>query len=334
MIRSFLFAGILSAGLSQAAMINGAGSTFAEPIYSKWFSEYSKDNKGSTFNYQGIGSGGGIRQLIAGTVDFAGTDAPLTKEESDQAKKEVLHVPVALGAVVVSYNLPLSEPLQLTGPVVADIFSGKITKWNASQIQELNKNIKLPDQAIAVATRSDGSGTTAVFTDYLSKVSTDWLNKAGKSVKWFPGSLGAKGNAGVAGLIKQAPGTIGYIELVYALENKLPFALIKNKSGQFVKADLSSVTAAASGISKDMLKAEYKLSITDSTMKGAYPIFSFTWMLVFKEMGKEKGMDIVKFAKWTMSDSAQKKAKEINYAEVPADVRKEVLKSLEQVKVQ
>ncbi len=334
MIRSFLVTGLLSAALSQAAMINGAGSTFAEPIYSKWFSEYAKENKGSTFNYQGIGSGGGIRQMIAGTVDFAGTDAPLTKEESDQAKKSVLHVPIALGAVVVSYNLPLQETLQLTGTVIADIFSGKITKWNAPQIQELNKNVKLPDQAIAVATRSDGSGTTAVFTDYLSKVSADWQNKAGKSVKWFPGSLGAKGNAGVAGLIKQAPGTIGYIELVYALENKIPFALIKNKSGQFVKADLASVTSAAAGSSKDMVKAEYKLSITDSSSKGAYPISSFTWMLVFKEMGKDKGVDIVKFAKWAMSDSAQKKAKEINYAEVPTDLRKEVLKSLEQVKVQ
>ncbi len=318
---------------SASTLVNGAGSTFAEPVYTKWFSEYQKTEKESQFNYQGIGSGAGIKQLIAGTVDFAGSDVPMNKEESTQAKTSVLHVPVAMGAVVVTYNAQFPAPLKLTGETLADIFSGKITKWNDAKIQELNKGVALPDLAIAVATRSDGSGTTAVFTEYLAKVSPDWKGKDGKTVNWFKGSLGGKGNAGVAGLVKQTPGAIGYVELVYALENKLPFADIKNKAGHFVTASAQTVSNAAAGTTKEAISQDFKISITDAKGKDAYPISSFTWMLIYSEMDKEKGTAVKNFAKWALSENAQTLASSINYAPVPKDLRTAVLKKIEKVEI-
>lgn len=337
MIRSFVLAAIiLSAGTSFAALsINGSGSTFAEPIYTRWFSDFQKKNAEAQFNYQGVGSGAGIKQLIEGTVDFAGTDDPMTAEDSAKAKELVLHVPIAMGAVVVSYNVPtITGTLNLTGKVIAEIFNGKITKWNAPEIAKLNPKLKLPDLAITVATRSDGSGTTAVFSEYLAKVSPDWVGKNGKTVKWFSGSLGAKGNAGVAGLIKQNPGTIGYVELVYAKENKLPFANVENKKGEFIEASNASVSAAAEGIKNEAVKNNFKISITDSAHKGAYPISSFTWMLVFEKMPKEKGTEIVKFSNWALGEEAQKIASSINYSPVPKEIRAEVLKAIAKIKLQ
>jgi len=266
-------------------------------------------------------------------VDFAGSDVPMNKEETIQAKTPVLHIPVAMGAVVVTYNIDLKNPLKLNGAVLADIFSGKITQWSDAKIKALNKGVALPDTAIAVATRSDGSGTTAVFTEYLAKSSPAWVGKNGKTVNWFKGSLGGKGNAGVAGLVKQTPGAIGYVELVYALENKLPFADIQNKAGQFVTASAKAVSNAAAGSTKEALAQDFKISITDSKAKDAYPISSFTWMLVYDHMGAEKGAAVKKFATWAMSDSAQNLASTINYAPVPKDLRAAVLKKIEKIEI-
>lgn len=316
---------------SAATLVNGAGSTFAEPVYTKWFGEYQKSEQGAQFNYQGIGSGAGIKQLLAGTVDFAGSDVPMNKEETSQAKAPVLHIPIAMGAVVVTYNLNLTAPLKLTGPVLAEIFNGKITKWNDAKIVALNKGLALPDQSIAVATRSDGSGTTAVFTEYLAKVSPEWVGKDGKTVNWFKGSLGGKGNAGVAGLVKQAPGAVGYVELVYALENKLPFAEIQNKAGKYITASAKSVSEAAAGTTKEAIAQDFKISITDAKGKEAYPISSFTWMLVYNTMDKEKGSAVKKFAVWTQGEAAQELTSKINYAPVPKDLRAAVLKKIEKI---
>lgn len=336
MIRSLLLSALLlCADQSFAAIsINGSGSTFAEPVYTKWFADFQKKNTKAQFNYQGVGSGAGIKQLLEGTVDFAGSDDPMKPEDAAKAKETVLHVPIALGAVVVSYNAPITGVLKLTGPVIAKIFNGTINKWNDTAIAKLNPTLTLPDLAIVVATRSDGSGTTAVFSEYLSKVSADWTGKNGKTVKWFTGSLGAKGNAGVAGLIKQNPGTIGYVELVYAKENNLPFALVENKKGEFVEATSASVSTAAEGIKKEAVANDFKVSITDSAHKGAYPISSFTWMLIFEKMPKEKGTEIVKFAKWALGEEAQKTAASINYSPVPKEIRAEVLKAIAKIKLQ
>ena len=315
--------------------ITGAGSTFIEPIGTKWFSEYQKQNEGLQINYQGIGSGGGIRQLTAGTVDFGASDAPMTSEEEKNANKTVVHIPAVLGAVVVSYNLKLEKPLRLDATAIAGVFSGKITKWNDAQIAKLNPGVKLPDMAIIVATRSDGSGTTAVFSDYLSKISPDWAGKAGKTVDWFKGSLGAKGNAGVAGLIKQSEGTVGYVELIYAISNKLPFAVVKNKAGDFVEASVKTVSLAAGGkVVEEMSKHDFKLSITDSDIKGAYPISSFSWLLMYDNMKKEKGAPLLGLMKWAMQDSAQNMAADLNYAPLPKALRAKVLARLEKVQLQ
>jgi phosphate transport system substrate-binding protein len=311
-------------------LMNGAGSTFIEPAFTKWFSEYQKENSAVTVNYQGTGSGAGIKQLIAGTVDFAATDAPMNEQEVKSAKGEVLHIPMVMGAVVVSYNLKLDKPLNLSGAVVADIFAGKIKKWNDAGIAKLNKGVKLPETDIVVATRSDGSGTTAVFSDYLSKVSADWKGKAGKTVDWFKGSLAAKGNAGVAGLIKQADGAVGYVELAYALENKLPFSKIQNKKGEMVEASSKSVSLAAGGtVVDEMVKNNFKLSITDTDAKGGYPISSFSWMLIPTEgLATEKAAELTKLAKWTLGAMPQGMLAAINYAALPEKLR---VKALEKV---
>ena len=325
---------ILSSKALGSNMINGAGATFPEPIYTKWFSEYSKKNAGQSINYQGIGSGGGIRQLIAGTVDFGASDSPMTEDEVKKSAKPVVHIPTVLGAVVVSYNLKLDKPLKLTGPVVGEIFAGKITKWNDAKIAALNSGLKLPDTAIIVATRSDGSGTTAVFTDYLAKVSPEWTGKAGKTVDWFKGSLGAKGNAGVAGFIKQAEGTIGYVELVYAVENKLPFALIQNKKGKFIEANLKSVSASVpKKLIPQIVKSDFKVSVTDSVEADAYPIAGLTWLLAFDPMEKEKGKTILDLLVWTQSDEAQKMAESLNFAPLPKELREKVLARLKSIQL-
>ncbi len=336
MIRSLIVTALVFiAGPTFAALtINGSGSTFAEPVYTRWFSDFQKKNTKAQFNYQGVGSGAGIKQLLEGTVDFAGSDDPMRSEEAAKAKSTVLHVPIAIGAVVVSYNAPIAGTLRLNGATISKIFNGTITKWNDAEIAKLNPKLALPDLAIVVATRSDGSGTTAVFSEYLSKVSPDWVGKNGKTVKWFTGSLGAKGNAGVAGLIKQNPGTVGYVELVYAKENNLPYAQVENKHGEYVEATSQSVSAAAEGIKKEAVEKAFKVSITDSAHKGAYPISSFTWMLIFEKMPKEKGSEIVKFAKWALGEEAQKTAGTINYSPVPKEIRAEVLKSIAKITLQ
>ncbi len=315
-------------------LINGAGATFPEPIYNKWFLEFKKINPETSINYQGIGSGGGIKQLINGTVDFAATDLPMNADETKALKNPVIHIPTIIGAVVVSHNLKIEKPLILNGETVANIFSGKITKWNDEKIAKLNPGLKLPGTAIVVATRSDGSGTTAVFTDYLSKVSSDWKGKAAKTVDWLKGSVAAKGNAGVAGLIQQGEGTIGYIELVYALQNKISFAQIINKKGKAITANSASVTAAASGqTSKEIIKNNLQLSITDSESKEAYPISSMTWLLIPETLPKDKGDAIVKMLNWSMSKTGQDMATQLNYAALPKEINDEVIKKIKSIKI-
>lgn len=333
-VLASLVAFLSATSIYAAVSINGSGSTFAEPVYTKWFSDYQKKHANAQFNYQGVGSGAGMKQLLEGTVDFAGSDDPMKEEDAAKAKEPVLHIPVAMGAIVASYNAPIKGQLKLTGPVLAKIFDGRITKWNDPELAKLNPKASLPDLAIVIATRSDSSGSTAVFTEYLSKVSPEWTGKNGKTVKWFTGSLGAKGNAGVAGLIKQNVGTIGYVELVYAKENNLPFALIENKKGEFIEASNKSVSMAAEGIKKEAIEKNFKISLTDSAQKGAYPISSFTWMLVFEKMPKDKGAEIVNFAKWALGDDAQKTAGSINYSPVPKEIRAEALKAVEKIKLQ
>lgn len=331
MLLAFLGMVFLSLNVHGEVLINGSGSTFAEPVYVRWFAEYQKTEKGFAFNYQGVGSGAGMKQMLEGTVDFAGTDDPMKAEDAAKAKSGVVHIPVAMGAVVVSYNLQLEKPLKLSGPVIGKIFDGRIKKWNDEEISKLNPGMKLPDSAISVATRADGSGTTAVFSEYLSKVSPEWVGKNGKTVNWFPGSLASKGNAGVAGLIKQNPGTVGYVELQYALENKLSFATVQNKKGEFIEASVKAVSAAAQGLTKEAVAKDFKISITDSDLKGAYPISSFTWMLVFDKMPKDKGMAITKFANWAVGDQAQTIATTLNYAQVPKDIRAEAVKAIKKI---
>lgn len=311
---------------AAGTLINGAGATFPEPIYTKWFAEFKKVEPGTSINYQGIGSGGGIKQLTAGTVDFAASDTPMNVEENKAVKIPVLHIPTVIGAVVVTYNLKLEKPLKLSAEVVAAIFSGKINKWNDEKLIKLNPGINFPKLPIVVATRADGSGTTAVFSDYLSQVSPDWKGQAGKTVDWFRGSVAAKGNAGVAGLVQQAEGAIGYIELVYALQNKLAFAQIQNKKGEYIEANLKSVSAAAGGnVVKDMVKNDFKLSITNSEASGAYPISSFTWLLINETMPKEKGFQIVKMLNWCLGNTGQDMAASLNFAPLPKELREAVL---------
>lgn len=306
--------------------INGAGATFPYVIYSKWFDLYHTKT-GIEFNYQSIGSGGGIKQVIEGTVDFGASDGPMTPEQMKDLETkqgtEILHIPTVMGAVVVTYNVPEIGPgLKLTPDVLAGIFLGEVVKWNDPKLDALNQGKNLPDQQIMVAHRSDGSGTSFIFTDYLTKVSKDWESKVGKgtSVNW-PVGLGGKGNEGVSGLVKQTPGSIGYVELAYAVKNNLPSALLKNKAGVFVEANLESVTAAAAGAAKNM-PADLRVSITDAAGKTSYPISGFTWLLVYKQMkDKEKGAALVKFLHWAMTDG-QSYAKDLLYAPLPKEVVK------------
>ena len=328
------FASLTPATVAKSeTLINGAGATFPQPLYSRWFSDYRAVDKSVAINYQGVGSSGGIRQLLTGTVDFGASDEPMNAEESAKAKSPVHHIPAAMGAVALSYNLPGNPALKLTPDVIADMFLGKITKWNDARVAETNPGVKLPDVAIMIAYRSDGSGTTAIMTEYLSAVSPAWKTKPGqgKSVKW-PTGLGGKGNAGVAGMIKQNPGTLGYVELVYAVSNKLPVAAIKNAAGEFVEPSIAAVTAAAKARTKEIIAADFKLSIVNSPGKGAYPISSMTWLLVPENMPASKSGPFAGFLKWSMGDAAQKTAESLHYAALPKEVRAAALERIGKIK--
>lgn len=304
--------------------LNGAGATFPYVIYSKWFDEYQKKT-GIQFNYQSIGSGGGIKQVIEGTVDFGATDGPMNDTQLAEAKAkqgtDVLHIPTVMGAVVATYNVSgIGAGLKLTPDVLADIFLGTVTKWNDAKIAASNKGVALPDKAIVVVHRSDGSGTTYIFVDYLSKVSKEWKDKVGvgTSVKW-PVGLGGKGNEGVAGQVKQIDGSIGYVELAYAVKNNLSYASIKNKAGNFIVPSLESVTAAAMNEAKKM-PADLRVSITDAAGKDSYPISGFTWLLIYQnQKNEEKAKAMVNFLKWAFREG-EKFAPALYYAPLPNEV--------------
>jgi len=330
-----LGAGLATQSLrAQSLQINGAGATFPNPIYSKWFDEYNKKNPNVRINYQPIGSGGGIRQVTAQTVFFGATDGPMTEEQILAAPGKILHVPTVLGADVPIYNLPgVSGEIKFTGPVLADIYLGKITKWNDPAIEKLNAGTKLPATDITVVHRSDGSGTTYIFVDYLAKASPEWKKRVGvaTSVNW-PTGVGGKGNEGVAGLVQQVPGSIGYVELIYALQNKIAYGSVQNLAGEFVRATVQSVTAAAAGAAAKM-PADFRVSITNAEGKGVYPISSFTWLLLYenpKDKAQSKAM--VEFVKWALSDG-QKFAPALGYAPLPAEVVKMELAALAKVRV-
>jgi phosphate transport system substrate-binding protein len=311
--------------------LNGAGATFPYPMYSKWFSEYHKLHPEIQVNYQPIGSGGGIRQVIAGTVDFGATDGPMTDDQLKEAKAKILHLPTVLGADVPAYNIPgVSVELKFTPEALAGIFLGKIAKWNDKAITSANPGINLPDRDIVVVHRSDGSGTTYIWTDYLSKISAEWLSEVGRgtSVKW-PIGLGGKGNEGVAGMIRQLPGSIGYIELIYAVQNNITYGSVKGAAGNFVKASLDSVTAAAASAPK--MPPDFRVSITNAPGKDAYPISSFTWLLI-PEQSKDaaKGKILADFLNWMVTDG-QKMTAALSYAPLPEAVvqkEKEAIKTV------
>ena len=319
-----------------AQTLTGAGATFPNPIYTKWFDAYSKQT-GVQINYQSIGSGGGIRQIQEGTVDFGASDAPMTDDEMAKAKGgPIFHFPTVLGADVITYNVPgVTQSLQLTGDVVADIFLGKIKKWNDARIAGLNQGVKLPASDILVVHRSDGSGTTYVFTDYLTAVSPAWASGPGKAkdVKW-PVGLGGKGNEGVAGQIKQTPGTIGYVELAYANQNRLPVAKLKNAAGQFVSPTIASITAAAAGaLEKLGPNTDYRVSIVNAPGADAYPISSFTWLLVYqRQQDSAKGKKLVDFIRWALTEG-EGSAAALDYAPIPEAVSKQLLEKLASIQV-
>ena len=307
--------------------INGAGATFPYPIYSKWFDEYQKSHPDVRINYQSIGSGGGIKQLTAQTVFFGASDGPMTDAQLKAAPGPVLHFPTVLGGVVPVYNVPgITQPLRFSGPVLASIYLGRITKWNDAAIAQINPGVTLPATDIAVVHRSDGSGTTYIFCDYLSKVSPDFKQQVGvaTSVSW-PAGVGAKGNEGISGLVQQTPGAIGYVELIFALQNKIAFGAVQNKSGQFVTASLESVTAAAAGVA---MPDDFRVSITNPDAADAYPIASFTWMLLYQHpTDKVRSKTMVDFLKWALADG-QKLAPSLGYAPLPAPVVEKELQAL------
>ena len=308
------------AGATRAgADLTGAGATFPNPIYSKWFDAYHKE-KGVRINYQSIGSGGGIRQFSEGTVDFGATDGPMTDEQISAVKGDVLHVPTVLGAVVVTYNLPSlgGKVLRFDGPTLAEIFLGRITRWNDRRLAALNPGVALPEEDILVVHRSDGSGTSYIFTDYLAKVSPDWKSKVGRatSVEW-PVGLGGKGNEGVTQQVKQSEGSIGYVELIYALSNNLPAAEVKNPAGEFVPATLKTVTAAAEATDFTP-DTDFRVSITNAPGAGAYPISSFTWLLVHRQNSQTPKQQAIRaFLAWMLEPPPQRMAADLHYAPLP-----------------
>lgn len=332
-LSMLLLLGLAIAAYAQPAdntvLLNAAGATFPYPIYSKWFNVYHTAHPNLQINYQSIGSGGGIRQLLAGTVDFGASDGPMSDEQLAQAKIKVLHFPTVLGADVPSYNIPsVSAELNFTQKALAGIYLGQITKWNDPEIANANPGVKLPKADIVVIHRSDGSGTTYIWTDFLSKVSEEWKNKVGKgtSVNW-PVGLGGKGNEGVSGLVKQTPGSIGYIELVYAIQNNIPYGKVQNAAGKFLKADLAGVTAAAAGAAKDM-PADFRVSITNAPGAASYPISSFTWLLIPAQIQDATKRDAIKgFLKWMMTDG-QGYNEGLDYAKLPKPVVVKELKAI------
>ncbi|MCB9084226.1 MAG: phosphate ABC transporter substrate-binding protein PstS [Bdellovibrionaceae bacterium] len=335
-LSQIIFTGLLLAPLSAFAapvLVNGAGATFPYPLYAKWFSTYRQVDPTVEINYQSIGSGGGIRQFLAGTTDFGASDAPMKDSDLAKAKTPILHIPTTLGAVAVTYNVPgLNQSLNVTSDVLARIFMGEIKKWDDEAIQKLNPKAKLPkNQFIVVCYRSDGSGTTSIFTDYLAKVSPEWKSQVGqgKSVKW-PTGLGGKGNEGVTGLVKQNPGAIGYVEMTYASTNKLPVFAIQNKKGEFISPSVAAVSLAAAGALETM-PDDYRVSITDAAGKGTYPIAAFTYLLVHQQMENPKGEKLVKFLRWAM-DQGQRFAPDLNYAPLPKSLISKVNKTIGGIK--
>ena len=318
---------ILCVSTAQAQKLTGAGATFPYPIYSKWFSEYSAAHPGVEINYQSIGSGGGIRQVTAGLVDFGASDGPMTDEQLAASKVKLIHIPTVLGAVVPVFNVPGVGDIKFSGDVLADIYLGKITMWNDARVAKDNPGVKLPDQKIIVVHRSDGSGTTYIWTDYLSKVSSDWTSGPGKgtSPSW-PVGVGGKGNEGVAGLVRQLPGAIGYVELIYALQNKISFGEVKNAAGNWERASIAGVTEAAASVKQ--IPADYRVSITNAPGKDAYPISSFTWLLIpVHSTDPAKGKVIKDMLSWIIN-SGENEVTALSYAPLPKAVADRVLKTV------
>jgi phosphate transport system substrate-binding protein len=324
---------LLATWAAAATQIDGAGATFPYPIYSKWFSEYNKLHPDVQINYQSIGSGGGIRQLTNETVFFGASDGPMTNEQLASAPGKVLHFPSVLGGVVPVYNIPgVSAELKFSGSTLADIFLGKITKWNDKAIAAENPGTSLPGTEIVVVHRSDGSGTTYIWVDYLAKVSPEWKSKVGiaTSVNW-PVGVGGKGNEGVSGLVSQTPNSIGYVELIYALQNKIAYGSVKSYDGEYVKASLESVTAAAAA-AEGKMPADFRVSITNAPGKGVYPISSFTWLLLYENpKDKAKSKLMLDFMHWALTDG-QKYCAELGYAPLPASVVKMETAALGKIK--
>jgi len=333
-VKKILFSCLLfsfSCFAYSTTLINGAGATFPYPLYSKWFAEYQKTHSQVHINYQSIGSGGGIRQFLEKTVDFGATDLPMTDEQLKKSSTTVLHIPTTIGAVVLSYLLPsMHEPLKLTPQTLASIFLGKITKWNDPALVALNPGLKNLSQDILVVHRADGSGTTGVFTDYLSKVSSEWKSKAGSgtAIHW-PTGLGGKGNEGVMGLIKQTPGSIGYVELIYAKMNKHPYAWLQNKSGQIVEPTLQSVAAA---VDISSIPADFRVSLTDSPQKSAYPLSSFTYLLVNQTMDKTRGEPLLPFLRWSINEG-QSFAEALSYTKLPKELIQKITAKINEIRI-
>ena len=331
-----LMVGALGAAMSaQKAQITGAGATFPFPIYSKWFAEYNKLHPNVEINYQSVGSGAGIKQLSDQTVFFGASDGPMTDEQlANAGGGKILHFPTVLGGVVPFYNIPgVNAELKFTGPVLANIFLGKITKWNDPELVKLNPDVKLPSTDITVVHRSEGSGTTYIFVDFLSKVAPEWKKTVGvaTSVKW-PTGIGGKGSEGVTGLVQQTPGALGYVELIYAVQNKINYGSVQNLNGKFVKASIDTVTAAAAGAVKQM-PADFRVSITNAPGDTAYPISSFTWLLLYENpKDKAQGKVMVDFLKWAATDG-QKLAANLGYAPLPKEVADLVLKAIPRIKI-
>ena len=324
-----LLAGITATASAQM-MLNGAGATFPYPIYSKWFDEYAKVDPSVRFNYQSIGSGGGQKQILSQTVDFGASDGPMSDENLAKAPGKLLHIPTVAGADVVTYNLPGNPALKFDADTIAGVFLGHIKKWNDPKITALNPGVKLPDKEIIVVHRSDGSGTTYIWTDYLSKISPEWKSKVGTgtSVNW-PTGIGGKGNEGVAGQVKQTPGALGYVELIYAIQNKMPYAEVKNAAGEFIKPTLESITAA---LATADIPDDFRFSMTNAPGKDSYPIAGATWLLVYEhQKDSAKCKKLVEFLKW-MSTKGEGMAKNLDYAPLPENVEQRVLKRIDEIK--
>ena len=325
---------LVAGAAAQTMRINGAGATFPYPIYSKWFSEYNKIHSSVEINYQSIGSGGGIQQVTKQTVFFGASDGPMTPEQMQGAPGKILHFPTVLGAVVPVYNIPnVNAELHFSGPLLADMFLGKITKWNDPAIARLNAGVSLPASDITVAHRADGSGTTYIWVDYLSKVSPEWKSKVGvaTSVNW-PTGVGGRGNEGVSALVRQTPGAIGYVELTYALQNKIAYGSVQNTGGEFVKASVSSVTAAAAEAAGKM-PPDFRVSITNAPGKGVYPISSFTWLLLYENAkDKAQAKTMVDFMNWALTEG-QKYCADLGYAPLPEAVVKLEMAALAKIKI-